>query len=247
MRDVLCNWTPRNKYFKYQDFSTFFRLSLFLECFVETWRKSVKFVYPINWLKVVVFLPESNKRLNLIKALKQIAPHQEVETWNRKPMEHRDLRTSMTMDQDLDRLVKHWGGRHSNEQSCQRQTHNPRQKWKNWKMFCGARQRTDRQLSKSQFEAIFNVLVSRLVHAWRKGNLIFNFSLASFGLTATSLIEILTPAWGLTFIWNTFFSISRVLLKISDIFFLETLGWMFEFSLVKLKKKVLLKASDGGK
>ena len=133
-------------------------------------------------------------------------------------MEHRDLRTSMTMDQDLDRLVKHWWGRHSNEQSCQRQTHNPRQKWKNWKMFCGARQRTDRQLSKSQFEAIFNVLVSRLVHAWRKGNLIFNFSLASFGLTATSLFEILTPAWSLTFIWNTFFSISRVLLKISDIF-----------------------------
>ena len=156
MRGVLCKWTPRNKYFKYQDFPTFFRLSLFLECFGETWRKSVKFVYPINSLKVVVFLPESNKRLNLIKVREQIAPHQEVETWNWKPMEHRDLRTSMTMDQDLDRLVKHWGGRHNNEQSCQRQTQNPRQKWKNRKMFCGARQRTDRQLSKSQFEAIFN-------------------------------------------------------------------------------------------
>ena len=32
---------------------------------------------------------------------------------------------------------------------------------------------------------------------------------------------------------NTFFSINRVLLKISENLFMETFGWMFEFNLVK--------------
>ena len=34
------------------------------------------------------------------------------------------------------------------------------------------------------------------------------------------------------FFENTFFKITQVLLKISEIFFMETLGAMFEFSLV---------------
>ena len=35
MRGVSRKWTPRDKYFKYQNFPTHFRLSLFLECFGE--------------------------------------------------------------------------------------------------------------------------------------------------------------------------------------------------------------------
>ena len=33
MQSVLCKWTPRDKYFKYRNFPTPFRLSLTLECF----------------------------------------------------------------------------------------------------------------------------------------------------------------------------------------------------------------------
>ena len=62
MRLVLRKWTPRVKYFKYQNFPTDFRLSLFLICFGQIWRKSVKSIYPINLLKVVVFLPILNAR-----------------------------------------------------------------------------------------------------------------------------------------------------------------------------------------
>ena len=54
---VLRKWTPRVKYFKKQNFPTDFRLSLFLICFGQIWRKSVKSIYPINLLKVVLFLP----------------------------------------------------------------------------------------------------------------------------------------------------------------------------------------------
>ena len=39
-----------------------FRLSLFLECLGEIWRKSVKSIYPINSFKGVVILPKSNVR-----------------------------------------------------------------------------------------------------------------------------------------------------------------------------------------
>ena len=35
MRGALRKGTPRDKYFKYQNFPTHFRLSLFLECFGE--------------------------------------------------------------------------------------------------------------------------------------------------------------------------------------------------------------------
>ena len=39
-----------------------FRLSLFLKCLGEIWRKSVKSIYPINSFKGVVVLPKSNVR-----------------------------------------------------------------------------------------------------------------------------------------------------------------------------------------
>ena len=62
MRDVLHKWTPREKYFKYQNFPTLFRFSLTLEGFAEISRKSVESTYPINSLKVDVFLLKSNAR-----------------------------------------------------------------------------------------------------------------------------------------------------------------------------------------
>ena len=62
MRDVLRKWTPREKYFEYQNFPTHFGLSLSLECSGEISRKSVKSAYPINSLKVDVFLQKSNAR-----------------------------------------------------------------------------------------------------------------------------------------------------------------------------------------
>ena len=62
MRDVLRKWTPREKCVKYQNFPTHFGLSLSLECSGEISRQSVKSTYPINSLKVDVFLQKSNAR-----------------------------------------------------------------------------------------------------------------------------------------------------------------------------------------
>ena len=62
MRDVLRKWTPREKYVKYQNFPTHFGLSLYQECCGEISRQSVKSAYPINSLKVDVFLQKSNAR-----------------------------------------------------------------------------------------------------------------------------------------------------------------------------------------
>ena len=55
MRDVLRNWTPREKYAKYQNLPTHSDLSLSLECSGEISRQSVKSAYPINSLIVDVF------------------------------------------------------------------------------------------------------------------------------------------------------------------------------------------------
>ena len=42
--------------------------------------------------------------------------------------------------------------------------------------------------------------------------------------------KIMTPSWCMSFIRNAFFKITRVLLKISEIFLYGSLGQMFEFS-----------------
>ena len=62
MQLVLRKWKLRDKYFKYQNFPTLFRLSLLLGCFGEILREWVKSIYPINLLKVVVILPTSYTR-----------------------------------------------------------------------------------------------------------------------------------------------------------------------------------------
>ena len=75
MRDLLRKWTPREKYVKYQNLPTQFDLLLSLECSGEISRKFVESAYPINSLKVDVFLLKSYARFSLVKVPNQLAPH----------------------------------------------------------------------------------------------------------------------------------------------------------------------------
>ena len=80
MRDVLRKRTLREKYDKYQNFPTRFGLLLSLECSGEISRKSVESAYPINSLKVNVFLLKSYARFSLVKFRSQLAPRLEIIT-----------------------------------------------------------------------------------------------------------------------------------------------------------------------
>ena len=80
MRDVLRKWTPREKYVKCTNFPTQFGSLLSLENSGEISRKSVESAYPINWLKVDVFLLKSYARFSLVKVRKQLAPRLEIIT-----------------------------------------------------------------------------------------------------------------------------------------------------------------------
>ena len=70
MGDVLRKWTPREKYV-----SQHFDLLLSLECSGEISRKFVESAYPINSLKVDVFLLKSYARFSLVRVPNQLAPH----------------------------------------------------------------------------------------------------------------------------------------------------------------------------
>ena len=78
MRDVLRKWTPRENYVIHQNFPTHFCLSLSLECCGEISRQSAESAYPINSVKVDVFLPNSYARFSLVKVRKQLAPRLEI-------------------------------------------------------------------------------------------------------------------------------------------------------------------------
>ena len=80
---MLRKWTPREKYVKYRNFLTHFGLLLSLECSGEISRKSVESAYPINSLKVDVFLLKSYARFSLVKVPNQLAPHLEIMTPNK--------------------------------------------------------------------------------------------------------------------------------------------------------------------
>ena len=75
MRSALRKWTPREKHVKYINFPTQFGLLLSLECSGKISRKSVASAYPINLLKVDVFLLKSYARFSLVKVPNQLAPH----------------------------------------------------------------------------------------------------------------------------------------------------------------------------
>ena len=77
MRDVLRKWTLREKYVKYQNFPRRFGLLLSLMCSDGVSRKSVESAYPINSLKVDVFLQKSYARFLLVKVSGQLAPRLE--------------------------------------------------------------------------------------------------------------------------------------------------------------------------
>ena len=94
MRGVLRKWPPREDYVKYQNFPTLFGLLLSLECSGEISRKSVESAYPINSLKVHVFLLKSYAIFLLVKVPNQLAPHLEIMTpdktanqWNNRTSE----------------------------------------------------------------------------------------------------------------------------------------------------------------
>ena len=94
MRGVLRKWPPREKYVKHQNFPTHFGLLSSLECSGEISRKSVESAYPINSLKVDVFLLKSYARFSLVKVPNQLAPHLEIMTpdktanqWNNRTSE----------------------------------------------------------------------------------------------------------------------------------------------------------------
>ena len=130
-------------------------------------------------------------------------PGDYLASWNRKPRGQQNLLAPMTMDQDflgkvtiadtfivLSRSLKErWGGRHNNEQRK-----NPRQKWENRKMCWEARQRIAIQLSKSQFEVIVKDFVSRLVLAYRRGNLILNIMHGKFWFDGDFFVRNLDPS-----------------------------------------------------
>ena len=70
--------SPREKYFKNDNFLTQFCLLLSVECFGHILRKSVKSTYPINFLKVDTFYKKSNVRFTLKKICKQLTLPQEI-------------------------------------------------------------------------------------------------------------------------------------------------------------------------
>lgn len=76
---MLRKWTPREKV-EYQNFPTNFSLLLSLECCGEISRKSIESAYPINSLKVDVFLLKSYARFSLVKVPNQLAPRLEIIT-----------------------------------------------------------------------------------------------------------------------------------------------------------------------
>ena len=83
----------REKYVKYQNFPTHFGLLLSVECSGGISRKSVESAYPINSLKVDVFLSKSYARFSLVEVRKQLAPRLEIITHD-KTANQWDNRTS---------------------------------------------------------------------------------------------------------------------------------------------------------
>ena len=80
MQDALRKSTPRETCAKHENFPRHFGLTLSLECSGEISRQSVQSTYPINSLKVEVFLQKSNARFSLVKVRKQPAPRLEIMT-----------------------------------------------------------------------------------------------------------------------------------------------------------------------
>ena len=136
MRGVLRKWTPRDKYFKYQNFPTHFCLSLFQKCFNEIWWKSDKSIYPVKFAWSCCILAHKGSQTTRATPGDYLAPWSRNQWDNeitgppavnddgsRFPGNSNPLQTCFFFY--LDCSVERWGGRHNNEQSCERQRKKP--------------------------------------------------------------------------------------------------------------------------
>ena len=158
MRGVLRKGTPRDKYLKYQNFITHFH-------FHYSWNVLVT---KIGQIYIHYKIGQSGCIPPKIKC--EILAHKGLPTTRATPVRLSRLlkpRTNGTTEPPgvnddrsrssgksnplQTRLVERWGGRHNNEQSCQKQKKIQQQNWKNWTMCWGAGQRIYRQLSKLRF------------------------------------------------------------------------------------------------
>ena len=80
MRGVLRKWTQRDKCFKYQNFPTYFRLSLLLECFGEILTKigQIFIHYKISQTGCIPLKIKCEISAHKGSQNKQLAPHQEI-------------------------------------------------------------------------------------------------------------------------------------------------------------------------
>ena len=157
----------------------------------------------------------------------------------------------MIMDQDfpgnltiavLSRSLKErFGGRHNNEQSCQQQRKNPRQKMERPENVLRS-ETTNRDtafkitirgksplLNGLLFEVIFTVFVPRLVLTNREGNLVFNIMYGKFWFDGDFFVpEIWTPVRS-SASTSPFQRKSPFLLLLTEWYFLSSLSLFFNY------------------
>ena len=168
MRSVLCKWTPRDKYFKYRNFPTSFRLSLTLNVLAK-FNENRSNLYTL-W----------NHSKWLYPPLTRATPGDYFIPGNRKPMGQGDLLASITMDQDFPRKVTNW--RHFF--SLILITH--------WTV-----EKDDTIMGKVAWGKGKTRVKAGTCISKRRTSFLTLYA-AKFGSTATSLFEIWMPAWSST-------------------------------------------------
>ena len=141
MRDVSRKWTQREKYFKYQNFPTHFRLSLLLECFGEI-LTTIGQIFIHNKISQTGCIPLKIKCEILAHKGSQLNNSRHAKKLSRLLKLPTDVTTEPpginTMNQRSPGKsnplqtwsVERWGGHHNNEQSCQRQRKISQRSWK---------------------------------------------------------------------------------------------------------------------
>ena len=125
--EACCVSGHHGTYLKYQNFPIHFPLSLFLECFGEIGRKSVKSVYPINSLNVKQLAPELAPRQEIVSPPETANQWDNGTSWCRWRLIKifREKQPIADTFFYLDRSVERLGGRYNHVQSCQRQRKKP--------------------------------------------------------------------------------------------------------------------------
>ena len=158
MGGVLRKETPRDKYLKYQNFITHFHFHYSWNV-LATKIGQIYIHYKIGQsgcippkikCEILAHKGSPTTRATPVRLSRLLKPRTNGTT--EPPGVNDDRSRSSGKSNPLQtRLVGRWGGRHNNEQSCQKQKKIQQQKWKNWKMCWGAGQRIYRQLSKLRF------------------------------------------------------------------------------------------------